>query len=93
MMRNMLIDWHKTTTRKLAKQRKVGSAVMHAWMSLLRYTMHLWIEQVAEARTERQATQRALARFVHGSKARAWRERCRNCSETPTPGRARAPAA
>ena len=63
MMRAVLQGWHRDCTRLIAKQRKIGSAVMHAWMSLLTWTMAVWKRQLAEAKSERQA-------MAHG--ARMW---------------------
>jgi hypothetical protein len=72
MMRAVLQGWHRDCTRLIAKQRKIGSAVMHAWMSLLTWTMAVWKRQLAEAKSERQAIAHGARMWIGSSLGKAW---------------------
>ena len=72
ILRAVLQGWHRDSTRRIARQRKVGSAVIHAWMSLVSWVLGMWKAHLSEMRRERQAMAHASKMWMDMAMGRGW---------------------
>ena len=72
LMRTVLREWQLDARRRLVKQEKGRAAVLHAWCSLLRWSMALWLKMVFDAKSARNALVKGVRMWVYASLTKGW---------------------